>query len=83
MLVKYGQSMTQCGAVYLKEDDTIEFRMKYRTRNTTSQRTFQFIIENFNFIITDTEVLVNKYTVDRINEEIEMRINSISVRNEV
>lgn len=75
MLVKYGEKMTHCNAIYLKEDDVIEFRVKYHTESRIS-KTFQYHIENFNFLITDTQVLVNKAAIDAINMEIEKRINN-------
>lgn len=76
MLVKYGERLSHCNAIYLKEDDVIEFRMKYHTESKIS-KSFQYQIESFNFLITDTEVLVNKASIDAINMEIEKRINNV------
>lgn len=75
ILVKYGQIVRDCSSIYIKEDDSIEFRMNYRYQNDESNKTFQFIIQNYNFTITDTEVLVNKSVINSINKEIEARLD--------
>lgn len=73
MLVKYGEKLTHCNAIHIKDEDVIEFRIKYYAAGKVL-KTFQYHIENFNFVITDTEVLVNRVTIDSINTEIEKRI---------
>lgn len=80
MLVKYGEKLTHCNAIHIKEDDVIEFRIKYYNESKIP-KTFQYHIENFNFMITDTEVLVNKITIDNINKELEKRINNREYAN--
>lgn len=83
MLVKYGQNITRCNAVYIKEDDVIQFNMQYHLDINKNHKTYQYQIANFNFLITDTEVLVNKSAIDRINNEIENRLNLITVKYEM
>jgi len=70
ILVKYGQVVIQCNAIYIKEDDILEFRIRY-----SGDKTFQYHIQNFNFTITDTEVLVNRQAIDSINKELDKRLN--------
>ena len=80
MLVKHGQMITKCSAVYIKEDDVIEFRIQYHLDHNKNYKTYQYQIESLNFIITDVEVLVNKSAIDMINNELEKRLNLISVK---
>lgn len=80
LLIRYGQNIIQCNAVHIKEDDAIEFRIKYHTNENKSVKSFQYMIQNFNFVITDIEVLVNKSVIDNINMEVAARINQISLR---
>ena len=75
ILVKYGENVSHCKAVYIKSDNVIEFLIRYRLDKKPNYHTFQYVIENFNFIITDTDVKVNKATIDAINIEIETRLN--------
>lgn len=77
MLVKHGEKITFFNAVYHKADDLIEFQVKYYNNNK-SIKMFQYQLESFNFIITDTEVLVNRDSIDRLNMEIEKRINNVT-----
>ena len=83
ILVKHGQCITKCNALYISEDDVIEFRMQYHLDSEKNHKYFQYRIPNFNFLITDTEVLVNKETIEAINSEIDKRINLIKVKYEV
>ena len=83
ILVKHGQCITKCNAVYISDDDVIEFRMQYHLDNEKNHKSFQYRIPNFNFIITDVEVLVNKDTIDMLNIEIDKRVNLIKVKYEV
>jgi len=83
MLVKYGQSITKCNAIYISEEDIIQFNMQYHLDKERNHKTYQYQIENYNFLITDTEVLVNKSAIDVINIEIENRLNLIKVKYEV
>lgn len=83
MLVKHGQMITKCSAVYIKEDDVIEFRMQYHMDHNKNYKTYQYQIPSLNFIITDVAVLVNKEAIDMINKEIESRLNLIKVKYEV
>ena len=70
ILVRYGQLISLCKAVYIKEDDALEFSMVY-----DKKKTFQYYIHNFNFTITDTEVLVNRSVINTLNTEIDKRLN--------
>ena len=83
ILIKYGQSITKCNAIYISEDDVIQFNMQYHLDHNKNHKTYQYQIPNFNFLITDTEVLVNKSAIDLINIEIENRLNLIKVKYEV
>jgi len=83
ILVKHGQMITKCNAVYIKEDDVIEFRVQYHMDHNKNYKTWQYQIESLNFLITDTEVLVNKEAIDIINKELESRLNLIKVKYEV
>jgi hypothetical protein len=80
LLVKHGQNIIHCSAMYIKSDDIIEFKMKYHNGNKKNIITYQYDIPNFNFLITDTDVLVNKSAIDTINIEIEKRINIIEMK---
>jgi hypothetical protein len=80
LLIIYGQQMTQCIATYIRDDDVIEFRIKYHVDRNRNIRTFQYIIQNFNFAITDSEVLVNRSVIDSINKEIDNRINQKTMK---
>lgn len=82
LLVKHGQVVTHCNAVYIKEDDVIELRLRYKFNKNDSYNTFQYVIQSFNFLITDTEVLVNRDTVEIINHQIERRLNPIQVQHD-
>jgi len=75
ILVKYGENIIHCNAIYIKEDNIIEFRIKYKFSKRESIHTFQYAIENFNFTMTDTEVLVNKSTITVLNNLIEEKIS--------
>ena len=83
MLVKYGQSITKCNAVYIKDEDIIMFNMQYHIDSNKNHKTYQYSIPNFDFLITDTEVLVNRSAIDKINIEIEKRINQIELKYNV
>jgi hypothetical protein len=83
VLIKYGQSITKCNAVYIKEDDIIQFSIQYHLDRERNHKTFQYCIPSLNFLITDIEVLVNKSAIDTINNEIENRLNLIKVKYEV
>jgi hypothetical protein len=83
MLVKHGQMITKCSALYIKEDDVIEFRMQYHTDHNKNNKTYQYQIDSVNFMITDVEVLVNKETIDKINHEISNRLNLMKIKYEV
>jgi Zn-finger domain-containing protein len=74
VLIKHGENVSHCNAIYIKEDNVIEFRLRYRISKKETYNTYQYIIENYNFIITDTEVKVNKSTIDLINNGIEERL---------
>lgn len=80
LLVKHGENIVHCSAIYIKHDDVIEFKIKYHKDNNKSILTYQYDIPNFNFLITDTDVLVNKSAIDFINVEIEKRINIIELK---
>lgn len=75
ILVKYGQVVHVCNSIYIKEDKEIMFQIRYRFKDNESFQTYQFIIQNYNFTITDTEVLVNKSVINTLNKEIESRLN--------
>lgn len=83
ILIKYGQMISKCSALYIKEDDIIEFRMQYHLERNRDYKTYQYHIESINFMITDIEVLVNKEVIDIINTEINKRLNLIRVSYEV
>jgi hypothetical protein len=80
ILIKYGQFVTKCGAIYIKEDNVIEFHIQYHLDHNKNYKTFQYLIPDFNFLITDTEVMVNKDSIDVINKEIEKRLNLIQIK---
>lgn len=83
ILIKHGQSITKCNAIYIAEDDVIEFRIQYHLDQEKNHKSFQYRIPNFNFVMTEVEVLVNKDTIDTINQEVEKRINLVKVKYEV
>ena len=80
ILVKHGQNVVHCSAMYIKNDDVICFSMKYHNGNKHNMITYQYDIPNFNFLITETDVLVNKSSIDVINNEIEKRINIVEMK---
>lgn len=83
ILVKHGQSITKCNAIYIAEDDVIEFRIQYHIDHEKNNKSFQYRIPSLNFVMTEVEVLVNKDTIDTINQEVEKRINLVKVKYEV
>ena len=68
VLVKFGNYIDECKVTFLEKEDVLEFRVKYK--NGLDIPFFYYHIANFNFSITDTEVLVNKSTINIINEYI-------------
>ena len=68
VLVKYGNYIDECKATFFEKEDVLEFRVRYK--KGLDIPFFQYQIANFNFSITDTEVLVNKSTINAINEYI-------------
>jgi hypothetical protein len=71
VLIKYGQVIRMCNAIYIKDDDVIQINIRYRNRGDDMFQTYQYQIENFDFLITDTEVMVNRSAINNINTEIE------------
>ena len=80
VMIKHGQNITNCSAMYIKDDDVIEFTMKYHNGSKKNIQIYQYQIPNFNFLITETDVLVNKSSIDVINNEIEKRINIVEMK---
>jgi len=74
ILIKYGENVSHCKAIYLRDDNVIEFQIRYRANKNETYHKYQYIIENFNYIMTDTDIKVNRTTVNDINNEIEKRI---------
>lgn len=70
--IKYGEKVQECTAVYVKSDDVIEFTVRYWVGDFLDY--YKYIIPNYNFMMTDTDVLMNKSSVDRINEEVLKRL---------
>jgi hypothetical protein len=81
--IKYGQNIILCNAIYQKDIDSIIFTIKYRLDRNNKDEIFQYQIENFNFAITDMEVLVNKSIIDYLNNEIFNRLDRIVINYEV
>lgn len=74
ILVIHGQVIEKCTAVLIKEEDVLEFKIKYRFGKNDASHTYQFFIEHFNFLITETEVLVNRNAIESINLELEKKL---------
>jgi len=72
--IKHGETLHECNATYVKQDDIIEFKMRYWDNDRLDY--YMFVIPSYNFMITDVDVLVNKNTIDSINEEVNKRVNS-------
>lgn len=70
--IKYGERIKDCTAVYIKSDDVIEFTIRYYVGEFLDY--YKHIIPNYNFMITDTDVLMNKSSVDSINNEVTKRL---------
>lgn len=77
VLVKYGEHVDECNAIFLEKENILECRIKYRSVNNERSRFFQYQIANFNFLMTDTEVLVNRSSIEFINDEINRTINKM------
>jgi len=75
MMVKYGKILKTCKALYSDENKNIEFYIIYDYISVTNYKHFKYIINECNFMITDTEVLVNRDTINIINQEVDKRLN--------
>ena len=75
MMVKYGKSLKTCKALYSNEEKNIEFYVIYEYVSVTNYKHFKYIINECDFMITDTEVLVNRDTINIINQEVDKRLN--------
>lgn len=75
LLIKYGNELHSCNAVYNKEENCIEFRIIYNYIDVHRFDSWQYSIQDFNFMLTKTHVLVNSDTIDMINDEVEKRLN--------
>ena len=75
ILVKHGQIVKQCNAIYIPKDDIILVNIKYRLLGYESYSTFQFEIQNYDFLITDTDVQVNRSAINNLNIEIGKFVN--------
>lgn len=82
VLIKYGNYIDECSAIYMDKDDSIEFRIKFKYPFDGRSKYFQYIIANYNFIITDTEILVNKSSIDAINHYISDYTESMKIDQE-
>lgn len=78
ILVRHGETITECKTIYINDDDCLEFRIKYKSEG--KYNTWQYGIENYNFIITDSEVKVNREIINIINDEISKRINKTTIK---
>mgnify|MGYP000867474402 FL=1 len=70
--IKYGEKVHECNAVYIKSDDVIEFMIRYWVGDKLDY--FKYVVPNYNFMITDTDVLMNRSSIDKINEEVTKRL---------
>ena len=82
VLIKYGNYVNECSAIYLDKEDSIECRIKFKYPYDGKATYFQYMIANFNFIITDTEILVNKSSIDSINRYLVDYTESMKVNQE-
>ena len=80
MMVKYGKLLKACKALYSDEDKNIEFYIIYEYVSDTKHEHFKYIINECDFMITDTEVLVNRDTINIINREVDKRL---SIKTEI
>lgn len=76
VLVRYGQIVKHCNAVYIQGEDVIQVNVRYRVPGDDVLHVFQYQIQSNDFLITDTEVQVNKSAINNINAEIEKYVNN-------
>lgn len=74
MLVKYGSRLKACRAIYIPTDKKIEFYIIYDWTDHQHYSHFKYLINDCNFMMTGTEVLVNSDTIDIINKELDSRL---------
>lgn len=74
--IKYGKKIKDCDAVYLEKEDIIEFSIRYWIGENLDY--FIYVIQNCNFIITDVDVFMNKFSADTINNEVNNRLKNNS-----
>ena len=77
VVIKYGSYINSFTVTYLDKDDVLDCKIqfKYPYEGRTDFLTYQ--ICSFNFTMSDTNVLVNKYSIDDLNSMIEKYINLI------
>ena len=74
ILIRYGKYISSCKAIYMQDDDVLHFTMEYTLPGYDTKKIFQYVIHNYDFLFTETEVQVNRSTINIISAEIEKRI---------
>ena len=75
VLVRYGKIVKHCTATYIPEEDVINVNIRYRLNGSDSMKTFLYQIQNFDFLMTDIDIQVNRSAINNINAELEKFIN--------
>ena len=75
VLVRYGKIVKHCTATYIPEEDVINVNIRYRLNGNESLKTFIYQIQNFDFLMTDVDIQVNRSAINNINAELEKFIS--------
>lgn len=77
IMIKYGEHIDTFTAIYLDREDILECKVHFKKPYFQRDDYFTFQICSFNFTMSDTEILVNKFSIDELNKFIEKYINNI------
>lgn len=75
IVIKYYKKLIDTGLM-LNDSESLIFWIRYKDRDGEIQL-FQYNILGHNFIMTDSQFLVNKETIEVISSEIEKRLSFV------